>query len=78
MKDVMRYQNYYGSAHYRDDDRVYYGKVEFIRALVSYEGRDVESRRRAFEEAVGNYLQTCREQSRDLRKSPFLIQKQEI
>ena len=59
MKDMMRYKNYYGSVHYSDDDKVFYGKVEFVRALVSYEGTDVESLRRAFEEAVDDYLQTC-------------------
>ena len=65
MKDMMRYKNYYGSAHYSDDDKVFYGKIEFIRALVSYEGREVESLRRAFEEAVDDYLQTCREQGKE-------------
>ena len=65
MKDMMRYKNYYGSAHYSDDDKVFYGKVEFIRALVSYEGREVESLCQAFEEAVDDYLQTCREQGKE-------------
>lgn len=65
MKDMMRYKNYYGPVHYSDDDKVFYGKVEFIRALVSYEGTDVESLRGAFEEAVDGYLETCREQGRE-------------
>lgn len=62
MKDMMRYKDYYGSVHYSDEDRVFYGRVEFIRALVSYEGTDVDSLRRAFEGAVDDYLETCREQ----------------
>lgn len=70
MKDMMRYKDYYGSVHYSDDDRVFYGKIEFIRALVSYEGTDVESLRRAFEEAVEDYLETCREQGREPER-PF-------
>lgn len=61
MKDMMRYKKYYGSVHYNDDDKIFYGKVEFIRALVSYEGTDVESLNKAFEEAVDDYLQTCKE-----------------
>ena len=61
MKDMMKYKDYYGSVRYSDDDRILYGRVEFIRALVSYEGADVDSLHKAFEEAVDDYLQTCRE-----------------
>jgi len=59
MKDMMRYRDYFGSVHYSDEDRVFFGRVEFIRALVSYEGTDVTSLRRSFEEAVDDYLETC-------------------
>ena len=52
----MTHRGYYGSVCYNDEDRIFYGKVEFIRALVSYEGTDVVSLRKAFEEAVEDYL----------------------
>ena len=70
MKDMMKYKEYYGSVHYSDEDRVFYGKIEFVRALVSYEGTDVKSLRQAFEEAVDDYLDTCKEQSKEPEK-PF-------
>ena len=41
MKDMMSYKKYYGSVHY-DDDQIFHGKVEFIRALINYEGEDVK------------------------------------
>lgn len=59
MKDMMTHKGYYGSVCYNDEDRIFYGKVEFIRALVSYEGTDVVSLRKAFEEAVEDYLEMC-------------------
>jgi predicted HicB family RNase H-like nuclease len=59
MKDMMTHKGYYGSVCYNDEDRIFYGKVEFIRALVSYEGTDVRSLRAAFEEAVDDYLEIC-------------------
>jgi len=55
MKDMMEYKGYYGSVHYSDDDKVFYGKVEYIRSLVTYEGIDVPSLRKAFEEAVESF-----------------------
>ena len=64
MEDLMKYKDCFGSVHYKDDDRVFHGKVEFIRALVSYEGIDMASLRKAFEDAVDDYLDLCRRQQR--------------
>jgi predicted HicB family RNase H-like nuclease len=62
---MMEHKGYYGSVSYDDDDRVFYGKLEFIPGLISYEGRDVASLRAAFEEAVEDYLALCRDAGRD-------------
>ena len=68
MKDMMEYKGYYGSVHYSDEDRIFYGKIEFVRALVSYEGTDVKSLRKAFEEAVDDYILTCKQQGKEPEK----------
>ncbi|MCY3668305.1 MAG: type II toxin-antitoxin system HicB family antitoxin [Gemmatimonadetes bacterium] len=70
MKNTMTHKGYTGSAHYDDDDRILYGKIEFIRDLVSYEGTDVNSLRSAFEEAVDDYLDLCRQEGRQ-PEQPF-------
>ena len=62
MKDMMQHKGYYGSVRYSDADELFYGKVEFIRALVSYEGTTAKGLRRAFEEAVDDYLELCRKE----------------
>jgi predicted HicB family RNase H-like nuclease len=64
MKGTMTYKGYWGSVHFNDEDDIFFGRLEFIRALVSYEGSDVASLRRAFHEAVDDYLKTCEEQAR--------------
>lgn len=70
MKDMMNYKNYYGSVHYNDDDQVFHGKVEFIRALINYEGEDVKGLKKAFEDAVDDYLEMCKEDGIEPEK-PF-------
>ena len=70
MKDMLKHKGYLGSIHYNQDDRVFYGKIEFIRSLVSYEGKDADSLEAAFFEAVEDYLVTCSEQGREPEK-PF-------
>ena len=64
MKDTLTYKGYTGSVHYNEEDRVFYGKVEYIRSLVSYEGTDVASLHAAFEEAVEDYLALCQQQGK--------------
>ena len=70
MKDMLSYKGYFGSIHYNQEDRIFYGKIEFIRALISYEGKDADTLVAAFEEAVGDYLVTCEEQGIEPEK-PF-------
>ena len=70
MKDMMKYKGYFGSVHFSDDDNLFYGKLESIRALVSYQGTDVKTLRRAFEEAVEDYLQMCHKNGKEPEK-PF-------
>jgi predicted HicB family RNase H-like nuclease len=64
MNDTMTYKGYTGSVRYSDEDRVLYGRVGYIRSLISYEGTDVESLRRAFEEAVDDYLDLCQREGK--------------
>jgi predicted HicB family RNase H-like nuclease len=66
----MKYKGYLGSVDYSDEDSVLFGKVEFIRDLISFEGKDVDSLKRAFEEAVDDYLQACQQRGIEPQK-PF-------
>ncbi|NEO64914.1 MAG: type II toxin-antitoxin system HicB family antitoxin [Moorea sp. SIO4G2] len=59
MNNLMKYKEYLGSVNYNDEDEILYGKVEYIRSLISYEGQDVESLRASFHEAVDDYLELC-------------------
>lgn len=70
MKDMLTHKGYHGSIHYNARERVFYGKVEFIRALVSYEGRDADSLEAAFVDAVEDYLELCVSQGQ-LPEKPF-------
>ncbi|MDM8540597.1 type II toxin-antitoxin system HicB family antitoxin [Desulfococcaceae bacterium HSG9] len=70
MKDMMNYKGYDGSVHYNDGDQIFHGKLEFISALVSYEGEDVKGLKASFEEAVNDYLDMCKEERIEPEK-PF-------
>jgi predicted HicB family RNase H-like nuclease len=63
MKNMMEYKGYLGSVSYSDDDKIFYGKVQYIRSLISFEGEDVESLRSNFIEAVDDYLDLCKDKA---------------
>lgn len=70
MKDMMEYRGYLGSVQYSAEDHVFYGKVEYIRSLITFEGTDVASLESVFVEAVDDYLETCQELGRT-PETPF-------
>ena len=61
MSNTIKYKDYIGSVEYSAEDRVFFGKVEFINDLVTFEGTTVEELEAAFQEAVEDYLEMCRE-----------------
>jgi predicted HicB family RNase H-like nuclease len=60
--NLMSYKGYLGSVEFDESERIFYGRLVFIRALVSYEAKDAEGLIQAFHEAVDDYLAHCAEQ----------------
>jgi predicted HicB family RNase H-like nuclease len=69
MSDLLTYKGYNGSAQYSAADEVFYGKLEGIDDLVNYEGTSVKELIKAFNEAVEDYLETCKEIGKDPNKT---------
>ena len=65
MSDLLEHRGYLGSVLYSDEDEILHGRLEFIRDLVTYEGADATSLKRAFCEAVDDYLEMCRSEGRE-------------
>jgi predicted HicB family RNase H-like nuclease len=40
---TLKYKSYIGSVDYSEEDKVLFGKIEFIRSLINYEATDVKS-----------------------------------
>ena len=59
MREMLSYRGYYGSIEASPEDNCLFGRLLFIRALVSYEGQTVAQTEQAFQEAVNEYLADC-------------------
>ncbi|MBI5606498.1 MAG: type II toxin-antitoxin system HicB family antitoxin [Deltaproteobacteria bacterium] len=64
-KDILTYKGYVGSVHYSADDEIFYGKIESINDLILFEGTNVADLKKAFQEAVEDYLATCKTLTRE-------------
>ncbi len=69
MKDVLRYHDFIGSVHFSAEDECFFGKIEGIDDLVTFEGRDVAELKKAFHAAVEDYIGLCRKAGKPLHKS---------
>ena len=69
MKDVLQYKNFIGSVHFNADDEIFYGKIEGINDLVTFEGESVKKLKKAFVDAVEDYLQLCEKVGKPALKS---------
>jgi predicted HicB family RNase H-like nuclease len=68
MNDILQYNGYFASVQFSAEDEVFFGQVLGINDLVSFEGTTVKELKKAFNEAVDDYLQTCKELNKEPEK----------
>ncbi len=59
--NTMTYKGYEGSVEYSAEDDCLFGKVLYIRSLLSYEGQTLDEIRTDFQDTVDDYLELCKE-----------------
>ncbi len=62
MKNIMEYKGYVGSVEFSESDGVFFGKVQGIRSLISYEGTNAKELVSDFHGAVDDYLEHCEQE----------------
>jgi len=66
---LLQHKGYYGCVEVSIQDECLYGKIEFINALINYEGETMPELKKAFSEAVEDYLATCKAHGYEPEKS---------
>ena len=67
--NTLQYKDYIGSGEFSEADGVFFGKIEGINAVVTFEGESVQELTAAFHEAVDDYLILCEEEGLEPHKS---------
>ena len=63
LKQTMTDKGSVGSVEFSDADGVFFGKVQGVRSLISYEGETREALRADFRKVIDAYLELCQEKS---------------
>ena len=61
MNNTIEYRGYVGSIEFNAEDQMFFGKVQGIRSLISYEGENAADLIEDFHGAVDDYLAMCEE-----------------
>ncbi len=69
MKDKMKYKGLIGSVHYANEDRVFYGMVEGVNDLITFEGSTVDELEEGFKYMVDEHIKDCTRKGIPLEKS---------
>ena len=69
MANTIEYNGYIGSIEYSPEDRCFFGKLEMIDDLVTFEATTAEELENNFRNAVDEYIQTCQELGREPQKT---------
>jgi len=62
--NALHYKGFIGSIEASPEDNCLYGKLLYTTDLVTYEGKTVNQVKKAFKEAVDDYLLTCKQLNR--------------
>lgn len=70
MKDnILTYKGFIGSVYFSADDAVFFGKVEGIKDLITFEGETVNELTEAFHYVIDEHIKDCKEQNIEPEKS---------
>jgi predicted HicB family RNase H-like nuclease len=69
MKNVLKYKGFLGSVSYSPEDRVFFGKIEGINDLVTFEGTTVDELESAFMEMVNQHIADCEKEGKPAKKN---------
>ncbi|MEA3418536.1 MAG: type II toxin-antitoxin system HicB family antitoxin [Campylobacterota bacterium] len=69
MANTLEYNGYIGSIGYSPEDKIFYGKLEMIDDLVTFEADSASELEENFHAAVDEYIDTCKALGRSPQKT---------
>jgi len=67
--DVLTYKGFIGSVRFSAQDDVFFGKVEGVNDLITFEGNSVEELKNAFRYVIDEHIIDCENENIQVEKS---------
>ncbi|GHT39919.1 hypothetical protein AGMMS49965_07300 [Bacteroidia bacterium] len=59
INNVLTYRGFLGSVHFSSEDNVFFGKVEGVNDLITFEGETVQTLTDAFRYVIDEHINDC-------------------
>lgn len=69
MSNKIEYNGYIGTVEYSQEDKCFFGKLEMINDLVTFEAETASDLEKNFKNCVDEYLNTCKALKREPQKA---------
>jgi predicted HicB family RNase H-like nuclease len=69
MKNILTYKGFIGTVSFSADDHIFFGKIEGIDDLVTFEGSTVDELETAFQYMVDQHIADCKAEGKQAEKS---------
>ena len=69
MANTIEYNGYIGTVEYSSEDKCFFGKIDMINDLVTFEADSAIELEKNFKNAVDEYLETCKYLGREPQKT---------
>lgn len=69
MSNTIEYNGYIGTIEYSQEDKCFFGKLDMINDLVTFEANNADDLEDNFKNAVDEYIETCKQLGREPQKA---------
>ncbi len=69
MANTIEYNGYIGTVEYSQEDKCFFGKIDMISDLVTFEAQNAQELEENFKNAVNEYILTCEQLNREPQKA---------
>ena len=69
MNNILIYKGFIGNVQFSADDNIFFGKVEGINDLITFEGETVQELKDAFQYVVDEHIKDCKRENIPIGKS---------
>ena len=69
LDNILEYKGYTASLHYAHEDKCFFGKVEYIDGLITFEAQNANELQSNFEDCINDYIQMCKDENIEPQKT---------